>query len=197
MGQTHQAESDQRPLSSIRIATALAGVAVLMGASTAPAIRSCRVSFHEGPLYYALDLVGTKNVPGMGLATGRAEVSLSPTSPFSVLLAEDGSYRYDVSVKLERLRPPRSGVLVAWVTTTDLGEVQRLGVLDGNLQIGGTTSWNRFLVVISLEADDDPLAERWTGPIAFRGMSRSGMMHTMAGHGAFQQENCAAYGYDE
>jgi len=26
-------------------------------------------------------------------------------------------------------------------------------------------------------------------------VSRSGLMHTMAGHGAFQQENCAAYGY--
>jgi hypothetical protein len=29
-----------------------------------------------------------------------------------------------------------------------------------------------------------------------RGMSRSGMMHTMAGHGPFQQENCARYGYN-
>jgi len=36
----------------------------------------------------------------------------------------------------------------------------------------------------------------WTGPVVMRGMSRSGLMHTMAGHGAFEQENCAAYGYD-
>ena len=43
--------------------------------------------------------------------------------------------------------------------------------------------------------DDDPGAERWSGPIVFRGMSRSGMMHTMVGHGALQKENCAAYGY--
>ena len=184
-------------LRSIRIAVALTGVAMLLGAWAAPAIRACRVSFGEGPEYYALNLVGTKNIPGMGLAAGRAEVSLAPSSPFSVSLALDGSYQYDVRVTLERMRRPRSGVLVGWVTTTDLVHVQRLGVLDENLQVGGTTSWNRFLVVISLEADDDHLAERWTGPIAFRGMSRSGMMHTMAGHGAFQQENCAAYGYDE
>ena len=52
-----------------------------------------------------------------------------------------------------------------------------------------------ILVVITLEAGDDPSAQRWSGPIAFRGMSRSGLMHTMAGHGALQQENCAAYGY--
>jgi hypothetical protein len=35
----------------------------------------------------------------------------------------------------------------------------------------------------------------WTGPIVFRGMSRSGMMHTMVGHGALQMENCSSYGY--
>ena len=51
------------------------------------------------------------------------------------------------------------------------------------------------IVVITLEAADDPAATRWSGPIVFRGMSRSGMMHTMVGHGALQQENCAAYGY--
>jgi len=28
-------------------------------------------------------------------------------------------------------------------------------------------------------------------------MSRSGMMHTMVGHGALVQENCAAYGYGD
>jgi hypothetical protein len=71
-----------------------------------------------------------------------------------------------------------------------------LGTLDENFQVAGTASWNKFLVVITLEAVDDPVAKRWSGPIAFRGMSRSGMMHTMAGHGPFEQENCAAYGYD-
>ena len=50
-------------------------------------------------------------------------------------------------------------------------------------------------IVITLEADDHPDAETWSGPVVFRGMSRSGMMHTMVGHGALQQENCAAYGY--
>lgn len=181
---------------SIRFAAALCGAAVLTGAFAAPDVSECRTFLGTGPEYYAIELVGTKNIPGMGLAIGRADVSVSASSPFSVVLTEDGSYRYDVRVSLERMRRPRSGVLVAWITTNDLAQVQRMGVLDEKLQLVGTSSWNKFLVVISLEAEDDPSAERWAGPIAFRGMSRSGMMHTMAGHGPFQQENCAAYGYD-
>ena len=181
---------------SMRFAAALCGVAVLTGASATPEAPECRAFLGTGPEYYAIELVGTKNIPGTGLAIGRAEVSVSASSPFSVVLTEDGSYRYDVHVSLERMRPPRRGVLVAWVTTNDLTQVQRLGVLDERLQLVGTSLWNKFLVVITLEAEDDPSAERWAGPIAFRGMSRSGMMHTMAGHGPFQQENCAAYGYD-
>lgn len=180
----------------MRFAAALCGVAVLTGARAAPDVPECSAFLGAGPEYYAIELVGTKNIPGTGLAIGRAELSVSASSPFSVVLTKDGSYRYDVHVSLERMRPPRRGVLVAWVTTNDLTRVKRLGVLDEKLQLVGTLSWNNFLVVISLEAEDDPSAERWAGPIAFRGMSRSGMMHTMAGHGPFQQENCAAYGYD-
>ena len=181
---------------SIGLAAALCGVAALTGAAVTPAVRACRAFVGTGPEYYAIELVGTKNIPGTGLATGRAEVTVSASSPFSVSLSADGNYHYDVHVSLERMRPPRRGVLVAWVTTPDLGDVRRLGPLDQTLQITGTTSWNKFLVVITLEETDDPSAKRWAGPIAFRGMSRSGMMHTMAGHGPFQEENCAAYGYE-
>ncbi len=183
-------------LRSLRFAAAVCGVAVLMGASAISDMRTCRIFFASGPEYYAVELVGTKNIPGMGLAVGRADVSVSASSPFSVSVTADGSYQYDIHVFLERMRPPRGGVLVAWVTTSDLDHVQRLGTLDENFRVAGTASWNKFLVVITLEAVDDPVAKRWSGPVAFRGMSRSGMMHTMAGHGPFEQENCAAYGYD-
>lgn len=148
-----------------------------------------------GPEYYAFGLFTTKNVPGTGLAEGQAEVSVSGSSPFSVSLGPDGSYVYDVHVSLDRMKPPRSGTLVAWVTTPQLDQIERMGALDENLQASGKVSWNKFLVVITLEPEDDPDAATWAGPVAFRGMSRSGMMHTMVGHGALQQENCAAYGY--
>lgn len=148
-----------------------------------------------GPEYYAFDLFTTKNVPGTGLALGQAEVVVSGSSPFSVALGPDGSYVYDVRVSLDRMKAPRQGTLVAWVTTPDLDRIERIGALDQNLRASGTVAWNKFLVVITLEPADEPDADMWSGPVAFRGMSRSGMMHTMVGHGALQQENCAAYGY--
>ncbi len=155
----------------------------------------CTVS--GGPEYYAFELVGTNRIPGSGLARARAEVSVAAASPFSVSLTTDGSYQYDVHVSIVRMKKPRRGVLVAWVTTSTLDEIQRIGALDHHFQAVGTASWNKFLIVVTLEDTDDPSAERWAGPVVFRGMSRSGMMHTMVGHGALQQENCAAYGYDD
>jgi hypothetical protein len=148
-----------------------------------------------GPPYYAFELHTTKNIAGTGLARGTAEVEVAGSSPFSIALAPDGNYVYDLHVALERMKVPREGQLVAWVTTPEIDRVVRVGALDANLRASGTVDWNRFIVVITLEPDDDPTARTWSGPVVFRGMSRSGMMHTMVGHGALQQENCAAYGY--
>ncbi len=148
-----------------------------------------------GPEYYALDLVTTRNIPGTGRATGRADVQVSSSSPFVVSLGPDGSYVYDITVSLERMNPPRNGQLVAWVTTPEIDQIVRLDALDDHLRASGSVAWNKFIVVITLEPDDDPLRVMWTGPVVLRGVSRSGMMHTMAGHGALVQENCSSYGY--
>ena len=149
----------------------------------------------EGAEYYSVELVTTKNIPGTGLATGRADLSNPASSPFSVGISQDGSYEYSVHVSLERMKIPTAGRLVAWVTTRELDQIERLGPLDEKLRASGKVGWNKFLVVKTLEADNDPEQSMWVGPIVFRGVSRSGMMHTMVGHGALQQENCAAYGY--
>ena len=93
------------------------------------------------------------------------------------------------------MKLPTAGRLVAWVTTRELDQIERLGPLDEKLRASGKVGWNKFLVVITLEADNNPEQSMWAGPIVFRGVSRSGMMHTMVGHGALQQENRAAYGY--
>lgn len=158
----------------------------------APVTAACTVA---GPEYYAIPLVTTRNVPGTGLGRGTAEVMTPPSSPYPVALASDGSYHYRVEVGLERIKVPDHGRLVAWVATRELDDVRRLGALDHELRAAGSVAWNKFIVVITLEPDDDPARSMWTGPIVFRGMSRSGKMHTMVGHGALQQENCAAYGY--
>ena len=170
---------------------------LLAFALAAPPVRPpvCGGAHAAGPEYYAFQLVTTRNLPGTGLARGSAEVAFASESPFQVSLTADGSYLYEIDVLLERMRAPRQGALVAWVTTPDLDRVVRMGALDEHLRTSGSVTWNKFLVVITLEPTDDPHQRLWTGPVVFRGMSRSGMMHTMVGHGALQQENCAAYGY--
>lgn len=149
----------------------------------------------DPPDYYAFPLVTTKNVPGTGLTTGTAKTTFA-SSPFGVAVDPEGRYVHDVHLAFERLPEAPRGHWVAWVTTTQVDRVERLGVVEPGTAFTGTVSWNKFLVVITLEEEDDPAATAWSGPIVLRGMSRSGMMHTMAGHGPFQQENCAAYGYD-
>lgn len=149
----------------------------------------------QGPEYYQFPMVSTKRVPGTGNATGVGEVAFAQ-SPFGVALAEDGSYDYDFTVRFERLRPPRSGTYVVWATTPELDQVVLAGELADPASFSGKVAWNKFLVVVTLEPAFDPDATMWTGPIVIRGMSRSGMMHTMAGHGPFEEENCAAYGYE-
>lgn len=148
-----------------------------------------------GPEYYEFPLVPTRRVPGTGNAAGVGEVTF-PHTPWGVALTDDGSYRYDFTLRFERLNPARTGTYVVWVTTTNLDEIVLSGELTDPTQYSGQVAWNKFLVVVSHEPAFDPEATSWTGPIVIRGMSRSGMMHTMAGHGPFEQENCAAYGYE-
>jgi hypothetical protein len=117
------------------------------------------------------------------------------SSPFGFAVTPDGSYQYDLILESQRLAAPREGVYVVWVTTPSLDQIRLMGTLDerGGIEIG--VGWNKFLVVVTLEPVLDPEATIWSGPIIMRGMSRSGMMHTMAGHGPFETENCAIYGY--
>ena len=163
-------------------------------AEAPPAVCSQWPAFTSAPEYYRIDLVSTKRVPGTAFSRGTGEVTFS-ASPFTVSLAVDGSYKYDVSLDLVGLPEPLDGVYAVWFTTTTLDEVQRVGALGDARHVEGTVEWNQFITVVSLEPSDSEIGDRWSGPIVMRGLSRSGMLHTMAGHGPFQQENCAAYGY--
>lgn len=176
-------------VTALLTAAAMAWIAPPPGASPAS---FCAAD--PGAAYYAVDLVTTKRLPGTGRAFGTGHVTYA-RSPFGVALADDGSYLYDVRIQLSEMKRPDGGVLVAWITTPEVDRIHRLGALDGALSVSGQVSWNKFLAVVTLERGDDPAATTWAGPIVMRGMSRSGMMHTMAGHGPFQQELCAKYGY--
>ncbi|QXD13953.1 hypothetical protein GQ464_010835 [Rhodocaloribacter litoris] len=146
------------------------------------------------PEYYRIDLVSTKRLPGTRAARGAGYVTFAK-SPFGIAVTPEGHYVYDLRVAVERLPPSTQGVYVAWVATPALDVVERLGPLDANGTAKGRVHFNKFLVFITLEPSAEPAA-RWTGPVVLRGLSKSGFMHTMAGHGPFQQEPCTNYGFN-
>lgn len=149
----------------------------------------------DPPVYYAIDLVPTKKVTGARMATGRGDITFSQ-SPFGVALTADGQYVYNLAVAMENIRIPEGKAVDVWVTTPTLDEVVHIGRLGEDLTAKGSVSFNKFLVVVSLEDGTRPAGTSWSGPIIARGMSRSGLMHTMAGHGPFEAEPCATYGYN-
>jgi hypothetical protein len=155
---------------------------------------SCAIVGSEpGPPYYAIELVPTGRVPGTRSARGTVAVRHAG-SPFLIGVTPDGRYANRLVVRYEGLRRGR-GDYVVWVARADLSEAQALGVLGASGPVEGTVAWNKFIVVVSLEPAGAEPGASWSGPIVARGMSRSGMMHTMAGHGPFQGEPCGKYGY--
>ena len=148
-----------------------------------------------GSEYYTLDLVTTKNIPGTGQAEGKAIMKFAP-NPFGISITKNGSFRHLLDIQVNKANTPKSGVFVVWVTTPTLDKVRLIGPLDNNFKVSGTVDWNKYIVVITLEEKVPAIStDNWSGPIAFRGLSRSGLMHTMAGHGPFDEEPCAKYGY--
>ena len=143
--------------------------------------------------YYGIEMVPTKRVPGTGNGVGFGKVTFS-SSPYGVAVSPSGTYMVDITMALGRIKKPKKGFLTAWATKDDLSETKRLGVLDNDFRVSGQAAWNKFLLVVSLEPTAEP-TEKWSGPIVMRGMSRSGMMHTLAGHGPYQAEPCAKYGF--
>ena len=146
-----------------------------------------------GAPYYAIDLVPTGRVPGTRRARGEARVAFA-SSPFGLAVNADGRYVVDLSVEFSGLAA-HEGDYVVWVARADLSEARSAGRLEDSQTVVTRVEWNKFLVVITLEPDASQLGSVWTGPVVFRGMSRSGRMHTMAGHGPFQAEPCSKYGY--
>jgi len=147
--------------------------------------------------YYGIEMVPTKRVPGTGAGRGVGMVTFS-RSPYGVSVSSEGTYRVDVRLALDKLKPPKKGTLTAWATKDDLSEVKRLGALDASFRASGQVDWNKFLLVVTLEPSPDPseaASEGWRGPVVMRGMSRSGLMHTLAGHGPYEKQPCAKYGF--
>lgn len=146
------------------------------------------------PDFYKIELVPTGNVPGTGSYTGVARVSFEDT-PFDVAVSEDGTFHRRVRVDMSGVKQPESGGYVVWVSPPELEPIKKLGVLDSDGRLTGEVSFPKYLVIVTLEENPKEIQGRWQGPVVHRGMSKSGFMHGMAGHGPFRQEPCANYGF--
>lgn len=129
----------------------------------------------------------TQSAPG-----SRGSMTLTqPASPFGVTVNAVGNHVYDVTVQVDRLRRRRGAVYVVWAAMPDLDEYIRLGALGDSNILTAPLAWNKFMVFVSEETSVE--VERWEGPILLTGLSPSGRMHTMAGHGPFEDVSCQQY----
>lgn len=109
-------------------------------------------------------------------------------SPFGVTVTPEGHYLYDLEVEIAGLRNTRTGTPVVWAATPQLDQIQKVGIVGADGRVRGSVTYNKMLVFVTLERDVE--VERWQGPIVLRGISASGLMHTMAGHGPFEGVVC-------
>jgi len=109
-------------------------------------------------------------------------------SPYGVAVTPDGSFRYEVEVRVEGLRERAGRSFVVWAATPDLDRHERLGTIENGTPLEGTVRWNKFMIFVTAESSPD--VESWSQEILLTARSPSGMMHTMAGHGPFSGEPC-------
>ena len=146
--------------------------------------------------YYNITMSATGRAPG---ARGYVTKTFAP-SPFGIAVTADGRYIYDVHVKVEGLRGPPATEYTVWVAPPNLSPIVRLGVLDEHFELSGQVDFNKLIMFVTAErpgswdsdnGDDGSAGGNvWKGPILMQGISRSGMMHSAAGHGPFEVENC-------
>jgi hypothetical protein len=112
-------------------------------------------------------------------------------SPFGIAMTADGRSRYDVVITAAHLPPAgslgRYTSYVAWEVTTELGSWHRLGAVRNGKSIVGSAELNKFLLVITAEADS--LAPEHKGPVVLHGNSPSGWLQSFITHPLFRGMN--------
>jgi hypothetical protein len=109
-------------------------------------------------------------------------------SPFGVAVTAEGVASYDVRLDLAGLPPPASlgpyTSYVVWVATTTLSRWQRLGTARNGVTTVGRAELNKFLLVITAEADS--LAATRSGPTILHGPSPSTWLQSLLSHPLFR-----------
>ena len=73
---------------------------------------------------------------------------------------------------------------MAWEVTTNLAEWHRLGVVRNGTTLVGEANWNKFLLVITAEADSVPAGHH--GPTVLHGHSPSALLQQFLTHPLFR-----------
>jgi hypothetical protein len=109
-------------------------------------------------------------------------------SPFGVAVTPEGFASYDVRVELRGLPDPgRLGAYrsyVAWAATTDLSRWYRLGPVGNGIRTVGRIELNKFLFVITAEADSLPATRK--GPTVLHGLAPSSFLQSFVSHPLFR-----------
>ena len=140
------------------------------------------VAAAEGP--FDIPLFATPKAPA---AQGHARLVFA-SSPFGVAVTQDGHASYDVQVTASGLPDPSSlgdyRAYVAWAASTDLAAWVRLGAVRNGTTTVGQAEMNKFLLVITAEADSAPSAH--AGPTVLHGTSPSGSLQSFLTHPLFR-----------
>ena len=133
---------------------------------------------------YDLALFATPKAPS---ARGSARLVYA-ASPFGVAVTADGRAQYDIQITVAGLPEPSSlGMFrsyVAWAATPDLSTWVRLGTVRNGASTVGHVDLNKFLLVITAEADS--AAARHAGPTVLHGTSPSGWLQSFLNHPMFR-----------
>jgi hypothetical protein len=111
-------------------------------------------------------------------------------SPFGVAVTADGRNRYDVRFEISGLPEPRTlsdgqyRVYLAWVVTTDLSRWTRMGTVRNGTTTLGRAELNKFLLVITAEADS--LTRVRSGPTILHGPSPSTWLQSLLTHALYR-----------
>jgi hypothetical protein len=133
---------------------------------------------------YDIALFPTSRAPG-----AEAQARLVPGgSPFGIGVTQDGRASYDVRITAKRLPRPESlgpfTAYLAWATTTDLTKWVRLGVVRSGISTVGPVELNKFLLVVTAEADTAVI--KHSGPTVLHGTSPSGWLQSFLTHPLFR-----------
>jgi hypothetical protein len=133
------------------------------------------------PALYTIPLLADQGTSGSGVAT------LVPApSPFGITVTPDGHPIFTVTVTAQGLAAPsaQGGTqYIAWATTQELTEADKIGVVSNDKKAIGTVSWNKYIVLVT--AEGATVGDHWKGPVVLRGFSPATYLANYASHPLF------------